>query len=69
MEPAHWTRIKALSRRFATGSDEYDTLRPVADLKQQLSQLRVDFKVPDPMPKEAYGGLYKAELGGGKKKK
>jgi energy-coupling factor transporter ATP-binding protein EcfA2 len=30
--PEHWTRIKALSRRFAElGSTEYDTLRPVAD--------------------------------------
>lgn len=38
MEKEHWTRIKALSRRFAMGSDEYDTLRPVADLKQQLQQ-------------------------------
>jgi hypothetical protein len=34
----HWTRIKALSRRLATQgwSDEYDTLRPVADLRKQL---------------------------------
>jgi energy-coupling factor transporter ATP-binding protein EcfA2 len=39
VEKEHWTRIKALSRRFATGiADEYDTLRPVADLKQQLQQ-------------------------------
>jgi energy-coupling factor transporter ATP-binding protein EcfA2 len=38
LEKEHWTRIKALSRRFAMGSDEYDTLRPVADLKQQLQQ-------------------------------
>ena len=38
MEKEHWTRIKALSLRFAMGSDEYDTLRPVADLKQQLLQ-------------------------------
>lgn len=30
---AHWTRIKALSRRFALQwQDHYDTLRPVADL-------------------------------------
>ncbi len=29
----HWTRIKALSRRFATGSAiEYDNLGPIADL-------------------------------------
>jgi energy-coupling factor transporter ATP-binding protein EcfA2 len=35
----HWTRIKALSRRFALQwADEYDTLRPVADLIQLLSE-------------------------------
>jgi energy-coupling factor transporter ATP-binding protein EcfA2 len=39
IDKEHWTRIKALSRRLATGiSDEYDTLRPVTDLKQQLQQ-------------------------------
>jgi signal recognition particle receptor subunit beta len=39
IDKEHWTRVKALSRRFATGiSDEYDTLRPVADLKQELQQ-------------------------------
>lgn len=34
----HWTRIKALSRRLATPgwADEYDTLKPVADLRKQL---------------------------------
>lgn len=33
----HWTRVKALSRRFAENwSDEYDTLRPVADLHKEL---------------------------------
>ena len=33
----HWTRIKALNRRLATmGKDEYDTLQPVADLRQEL---------------------------------
>ena len=32
VSPEHWTRIKALSRRFAElGSTEYDSLRPVAD--------------------------------------
>ncbi|MDQ6877628.1 MAG: hypothetical protein M3082_07990, partial [Candidatus Dormibacteraeota bacterium] len=31
------TRIKALSRRFAEGwDDEYDTLKPVAELKREL---------------------------------
>lgn len=34
----HWTRIKALSRRLATGwADEYKELRPVADLHQELA--------------------------------
>lgn len=34
----HWTRIKALSRRLSTPglSDEYDSLKPVADLRKQL---------------------------------
>lgn len=33
----HWTRIKALTRRLASGmSDEYDSLRPVADLRKEL---------------------------------
>jgi len=37
--PEHWTRIKALSRRPAQwGTDEYDTLRPVADLIRVLSE-------------------------------
>lgn len=35
----HWTRIKALSRRFAEGfADEYDTLKPVGELKRELDQ-------------------------------
>jgi energy-coupling factor transporter ATP-binding protein EcfA2 len=34
-----WQRIKALSRRFATGvADHYETLHPVADLKRELQQ-------------------------------
>ncbi|MER6444896.1 hypothetical protein [Streptomyces venezuelae] len=32
----HWTRVKALSRRLAEGRDEYDSLRPVADLRTEL---------------------------------
>jgi GTPase SAR1 family protein len=33
----HWTRVKALSRRLATGqADHYDTLHPVADLRKEL---------------------------------
>lgn len=35
----HWTRIKALSRRFAEGfADEYDTLKPVGVLKRELDE-------------------------------
>jgi hypothetical protein len=35
----HWTRIKALSRRFANSwDDEYDNLRPVADLLSRLQE-------------------------------
>ena len=54
----HWTRIKALSRRLATPGwiDEYDTLKPVADLRKQLldqiylmiqNPLRWDTQEPD----------------------
>jgi hypothetical protein len=35
----HWTRVKALTRRFANAwSNEYDTLRPVADLVARLQE-------------------------------
>ncbi len=35
----HWTRVKALSRRLAVmGRDQYDTLRPVADLRRELAE-------------------------------
>lgn len=35
----HWARVKALSRRLATGrADEYGSLKPVADLKSELSE-------------------------------
>ncbi len=37
--PEHWARIKALTRRPAfLGKDEYDTLKPVADLIKELSE-------------------------------
>lgn len=37
--PEHWSRIKALARRPAQlNLDEYDTLRPVADLIRELSE-------------------------------
>jgi hypothetical protein len=40
----HWTRIKALTRRFAQQSDnEYDTLRPVADLVRRLEEAILRF--------------------------
>jgi len=39
VDKEHWTRVKALSRRLATGiADEYDNLQPVANLKQLLQQ-------------------------------
>ena len=38
VSPEHWTRIKALSRRFAGGELEYDTMRPVADFILRLSE-------------------------------
>jgi hypothetical protein len=45
----HWSRIKALNRRLAEGwADEYDTLKPVADLHQQL-QKRVYVLVQNPV--------------------
>jgi hypothetical protein len=35
----HWARIKALTRRLGElGQDEYDTLRPVADMIARLSE-------------------------------
>lgn len=35
----HWTRVKALTRRLAEGwSDEYDSLKPVADLRYNLQR-------------------------------
>ncbi|MDE2938076.1 MAG: hypothetical protein OXR67_04050 [Chloroflexota bacterium] len=35
----HWTRVKALCRRIANlGSNEYDTLKPVANLLSQLQE-------------------------------
>ena len=45
----HWTRVKALTRRLATPgwADEYDTLKPVADLRQQLqTQIYVALQNP-----------------------
>lgn len=45
----HWTRVKALSRRLGTGmADEYDTLRPVADLRKELAE-RIYVFVQNPL--------------------
>ena len=34
----HWTRVKALSKRFVSGKDEYDNLRPASDLIGRLQE-------------------------------
>jgi len=40
----HWTRIKALSRRFAHfATTEYDNLRPVADLLERMNERMTTF--------------------------
>ena len=45
----HWTRVKALSLRLATGrADEYDTLRPIADLRKELVE-RIYVFVQNPL--------------------
>ena len=45
----HWTRVKALSRRLGEGwADEYDTLRPVADLRKELVE-RIYVFVQNPL--------------------
>lgn len=37
IDKEHWTRVKALNRRFAEGTaDHYDTLRPASDLRELL---------------------------------
>jgi hypothetical protein len=42
--PEHWTRIKALTRRVGIFKhDEYDTLRPIADLILRLQERISDF--------------------------
>ena len=48
----HWTRVRALSRRLATGwADEYDNLRPVADLRKELVEKMYSF-FQNPIPWE-----------------
>lgn len=60
----HWTRIKALARRFAQfGTVEYDDLRPVADLLERMKERLTVFlskpvvwepgHAPDEMKREA----------------
>lgn len=45
----HWTRVKALTRRLATGmADHYDSLQPVADLRKEL-QDRIYVFVQNPV--------------------
>ena len=45
----HWTRVKALTRLLADGwSDQYDTLQPVADLRNQL-QIQVYLMLQRPV--------------------
>ena len=45
----HWTRVKALSRRLAMSwADEYDTLKPVADLRTELRK-RIYVFVQNPL--------------------
>lgn len=37
VQKEHWTRVKALNRRFAEGTDDqYDSLRPSSDLRESL---------------------------------
>lgn len=37
IRPEHWSRVKALNRRIAAGkSEEYDSLKPVADFRREI---------------------------------
>lgn len=71
----HWTRVRALSRRLAEGWDdlEYDTLRPIADLRKELSEkiyvfvqapLRWQGPKPDDDEKQARFEAFAASLSG-----
>ena len=47
--PEHWTRIKALTRRVGIfKQDEYDTLRPIADLILRLQE-RISSFLSEPL--------------------
>ena len=58
----HWTRVKALTRRLAEGwTDQYDSLQPVADLRNQLqvhlrNQLQVQSYLMLQRPVRCEGG-------------
>lgn len=42
--PEHWTRVRALTRRLGLwGENEYSDLRPIADLKKELTESVTDF--------------------------
>lgn len=44
VRPEHWTRIKALTRRFAEwDADQYDDMRPVADFLRELAEGLANF--------------------------
>lgn len=60
VQKEHWTRIKALNRRIADRwpGDEYDTLKPVADLFSRLSE-RISAFLDQPVDWE--GGSASAE--------
>ena len=69
----HWTRVKALSRRLAMRwADQYDTLRPIADLRKELrdriyvflqSPLYWDGPEPAEEQKQSSFDILAAELG------
>ena len=69
----HWTRVKALSRRLAEGwDDEYDTLKPIADLRKELVersyvfvQNPVRWEGPEPIQdeKQSYFDAFADSLG------
>lgn len=49
IKPEHWTRVKALTRRLGElYRDEYDTLKPVADLLARL-QINLYFFIENPL--------------------
>ena len=56
VDPVHWARVKALSRRFAVlGKTEYSGLMPVADFASALRE-RLAFVLADPLQWEPAQG-------------